>query len=662
MLAELGSLSVEFTRLAQLTKEAKYYDAVARITNEFEVWQNDTKLPGLFPMKVDASGCKKPDPADYQNHNGATGATAFKPIDMVDESASTKSDLHEGGLAKEEGSDEDLPGAESTVSEKSMESAQKPAAIDKHSTPDKPEIVGKEPTKNSTDTSPPTGAVGKRDVSDEDSSPVFAPKMPECEPQGLASPPFSNQEEFGIGGQADSTYEYLPKEYILLGGLEEKYRTLYETFADATTENLLFRAMIPDEDRVVLHAGLAKVSSRDSPFKLTPEGTHLTCFAGGMYALGAKVFEREEDMEIAKQLTDGCVWAYESTTTGIMPESYLAVNCEDMEHCPWNETLWHEELDPYGKMREKQRLHAQQDTLRREKELADREALQNKKQEEKDVTAEAEYAASEEPGAETVKESVNGSEAKGEKQEGKKALAAETEEKAEMEDVDVSHGAKRVESTDEFEEDIETTSGGAELSQQKADQAVSKPAAEKPIDSEQEKAEKAVSKPLAGAVETQEPLDDDLDEDVEMSDSKPIEGAAPPKQRLKRQLGMVDETHPATAASATLSEPGAVRVAKEKALAPPMSASSDSEVESVKAGEIPEKGEIGVKSTDSHVSGEDTKPINDTTKVAIKPTVKTNVYSPPSIPTQEEFVAERIKKERLPMGMTKITGGRYLLR
>ncbi len=38
-IAELGSMSMEFTRLAQLTGKIKYYDAVARITDAFEEWQ-----------------------------------------------------------------------------------------------------------------------------------------------------------------------------------------------------------------------------------------------------------------------------------------------------------------------------------------------------------------------------------------------------------------------------------------------------------------------------------------------------------------------------------------------------------------------------------------------------------------------------------------------
>jgi hypothetical protein len=60
-MSELGSLSVEFTRLAQITKEPRYYDAVARITNEFEAWQGKTRLPGMWPIAVDASGCRLPE-------------------------------------------------------------------------------------------------------------------------------------------------------------------------------------------------------------------------------------------------------------------------------------------------------------------------------------------------------------------------------------------------------------------------------------------------------------------------------------------------------------------------------------------------------------------------------------------------------------------------
>lgn len=52
--AELGSLTLEFTRLSQLTGDPRWFDAVQRITLVFEAQQSLTKLPGMWPIVVDA--------------------------------------------------------------------------------------------------------------------------------------------------------------------------------------------------------------------------------------------------------------------------------------------------------------------------------------------------------------------------------------------------------------------------------------------------------------------------------------------------------------------------------------------------------------------------------------------------------------------------------
>jgi mannosyl-oligosaccharide alpha-1,2-mannosidase len=54
VLAVLGSLQLEFTRLAQITGNDKYFDGVQRIMNELEKWQMKTSLPGMWPAMVDA--------------------------------------------------------------------------------------------------------------------------------------------------------------------------------------------------------------------------------------------------------------------------------------------------------------------------------------------------------------------------------------------------------------------------------------------------------------------------------------------------------------------------------------------------------------------------------------------------------------------------------
>lgn len=66
IVAEIGSLTLEWTRLSQLTGDLRYYDAVARIMNVFEAQQTRTNVPGLFPALVDAKS------ADFTQYSGFT--------------------------------------------------------------------------------------------------------------------------------------------------------------------------------------------------------------------------------------------------------------------------------------------------------------------------------------------------------------------------------------------------------------------------------------------------------------------------------------------------------------------------------------------------------------------------------------------------------------
>ncbi|KAI9735867.1 MAG: hypothetical protein M1834_001332 [Cirrosporium novae-zelandiae] len=399
VLAEIGSLSMEFTRLAQLTRDAKYYDAIARITNEFEIWQNNTKLAGMWPVSVDASGCKK---LSQQSTTSVEHALLNGPQSQLEDSIHWQSkqmggnsDSSSAKSSKEESDDDDTtPWTDTVKKDSSLEGSSTGASIKKG------RIQGWGDSAASEQGTSQSSSLDKRQltdlsVSDEsqsqetstngtspDARSAKAPKSPGepkisserfksadlplsseiCEPQGLGSPPKTTLDEFTLGGMSDSVYEYLPKEYLLLGGVNDQYRTMYEYSMETVRKYLIFRAMIPNEDRKVLFSGSIKTDG-DHRLKLKPEGQHLTCFAGGMFALGAKIFGLAEDMDIAKGLTDGCVWAYEATTTGIMPEGFIAVPCEDQAKCPWNETKWHEILDPWRQLREDEAAALQQKLL-----------------------------------------------------------------------------------------------------------------------------------------------------------------------------------------------------------------------------------------------------------------------------------------------------------
>ncbi|KAI9894244.1 MAG: hypothetical protein M1814_004098 [Vezdaea aestivalis] len=208
LVSEIGSLTLEFTRLSQITKNPKYFDAIQRIMNKFEEAQNHTKLPGMWPVIVDTS-----------------------------------------------------------------------------------------------------------------------------------EPSFGGDNTFTYGGMSDSTYEYLPKQYMLLGGLSSQYQTLYEGSTRVAKEHILFRPM-NQENLDIMLTGNARVSDHGK-VELDPQGQHLTCFAGGMYAIGGMIFNHPEDIAMAEKIVKGCLWAYDSMPTGIMPETFYAVACTEPD-CSWNETAWRE--------------------------------------------------------------------------------------------------------------------------------------------------------------------------------------------------------------------------------------------------------------------------------------------------------------------------------
>ncbi|MBE3111994.1 MAG: glycoside hydrolase family 47 protein [Acidobacteria bacterium] len=149
---------------------------------------------------------------------------------------------------------------------------------------------------------------------------------------------------FTLGGRADSLYEYLPKEYMLLGGLDESYKAMALTALDTARDNLLYRPMIRGEDDI-LFSGRAMTSKKIGT-QFYAEGEHLTCFAGGMYALAGRLFSRDDYVTLGEQLARGCGWAYGSMPTGLMPEIFEMLACERDEALSWcefDEELWESE-------------------------------------------------------------------------------------------------------------------------------------------------------------------------------------------------------------------------------------------------------------------------------------------------------------------------------
>jgi mannosyl-oligosaccharide alpha-1,2-mannosidase len=122
---------------------------------------------------------------------------------------------------------------------------------------------------------------------------------------------------------------------------------MYEDAIPVIKKYLLYRPMtVGDKD--ILLAGTVTTNEKGEIQSSKPSMEHLACFTGGMLALAGKVFSRPGDVADAKRITDGCVWAYRSTPSGIMPEGFDAVPCPDKAGCAWDEKLWFKAVDPSG--------------------------------------------------------------------------------------------------------------------------------------------------------------------------------------------------------------------------------------------------------------------------------------------------------------------------
>ena len=128
----------------------------------------------------------------------------------------------------------------------------------------------------------------------------------------------NNFGSFSFGGMADSYYEYLIKEYQLLGGRVDQYKRMYSDAID-DAKRYLFSVI-----KTVPGTELVLVGVAHSHSSYTPKLEHLACFSGAMVGLGAKLLPaRGGDMLEATRLTDTCYWAYNSTLTGIGPEDVV---------------------------------------------------------------------------------------------------------------------------------------------------------------------------------------------------------------------------------------------------------------------------------------------------------------------------------------------------
>lgn len=229
--AEFGSMSMEFTRLAQLTGKQKYYDAIARITNALEdLQERGTTLDGIFPEQLDASGCNRTAQAEQraerermsreadrqaaeilsrwsitepQGYQPTSAPVAEKPEPAPPKARSPDAEAGSGSAAAGRNAEsavetrEDKAGGVEKRQVREEEDGKVVSESIPRQVPGSPEEFPENPNATANPWAGPWNPYG--DESEWD-----------CPPQGL-QPAGSGFETYSMGGSQDSTYEYFPK-------------------------------------------------------------------------------------------------------------------------------------------------------------------------------------------------------------------------------------------------------------------------------------------------------------------------------------------------------------------------------------------------------------------------------------------------------------------
>ncbi|OAV93851.1 hypothetical protein PTTG_01658 [Puccinia triticina 1-1 BBBD Race 1] len=136
--------------------------------------------------------------------------------------------------------------------------------------------------------------------------------------------PGSLNAQYTFGAMVDSYYEYLIKQHQLLRGIDSQYSKMYTSALKSARTYLIQTYEIESA------GGKNLTVIGDSQWgNFVPSLNHLTCFSGATIGLGARLLGKKEDLDLALKHADACVWAYESTKTGLGAEEMTLVDTND---------------------------------------------------------------------------------------------------------------------------------------------------------------------------------------------------------------------------------------------------------------------------------------------------------------------------------------------
>lgn len=120
------------------------------------------------------------------------------------------------------------------------------------------------------------------------------------------------QRHASVGALGDSFYEYLIKAWILSGHVDTDARKMYDEAVESIEANMI----------KVSSGGLTYIGEYKNS-RVEPKMGHLTCFAGGMFALGAKGSKDEQHyINLGAEVTRTCHESYSRSPLKLGPEAF----------------------------------------------------------------------------------------------------------------------------------------------------------------------------------------------------------------------------------------------------------------------------------------------------------------------------------------------------
>ncbi|XP_037978028.2 mannosyl-oligosaccharide alpha-1,2-mannosidase IA [Plutella xylostella] len=141
------------------------------------------------------------------------------------------------------------------------------------------------------------------------------------------------QRHMSLGALGDSFYEYLLKAWLVSNQGDAEARVMFDEAMEAALDKMLR----------VSPSGLSYLVELKYGRVFEEKMDHLSCFAGGMFALASTTLENrlsERYMDVARKLTDTCHESYARSETKLGPEAFRFTNAVEARAQKSNEKVY----------------------------------------------------------------------------------------------------------------------------------------------------------------------------------------------------------------------------------------------------------------------------------------------------------------------------------